>query len=221
MGMNMKTTTHTSFLTRSILVYTAIPLLIFLLENQTKRALYKEIISLVTILSYCLLTGQFFWSRLNYYATRATAAKKLLTLHNTMGCICILVLLLHPLLLVIPRFIEKGISPADALLVIFTTFTGKGVVLGIIAWSLMVIIGLTSLLRKKMGMQYPDWQKLHGILSLLFIVAATWHAIELGRHTTFAMSRLFIVFASGSVLLLAAKYTFQKSTKAECNNEAL
>ncbi len=217
----MKKTTHSSFITRSLLVYTAIPVFIFLLENQTGRALYKETISLITIIAYCLLTGQFFWSRLNFHAIRSTSAKKLVTLHNTVGYICILVLMLHPLLLVVPRFIDRGVAPADALLVIITTFTSKGVVLGIIAWFLMIIIGLTSLFRKKMRLRYPDWQVLHGILSLLFIVAATWHATELGRHASFAMSRLFVIFAGGGVLLLAAKYIFQKSTKPEHRNEAI
>jgi predicted ferric reductase len=217
----MKTTTHSSFLIHSILAYAAIPLFIFLLENQHERALYKDTISLITIISYCLMTGQFFWSRLNYYVTRSTTARKLVTAHNTIGYICILVLMLHPFLLVIPRFFEHGITPADALLVIITTFTSQGVVLGIIAWFLMVLIGLTSLFRKKIGLRYSDWQTLHGLLSLLFIIAATWHAIELGRHASFAMSRVFVMFASWGVLLLAAKCIFQKSKKTEHSNEAL
>ncbi len=77
----------------------------------------------------------------------------------------------------------------------------------------MLILGITSLIRNKLPMKYKTWRLLHGILSALFISLATWHAVDLGRHTDRPMSILMIALAAGGVLLLTQSWISEYSTK--------
>jgi len=117
--------------------------------------------------------------------------------HKIIGYSCVTVLLMHPFFLVIPRLFESGIGPVDAFVTIITTYTSRGVVLGLIAWCLMLIFGITSLARKILPMKYKSWRVFHGILAIAFISVATWHTIVLGRHTDLAMSIFIILRAVG------------------------
>ena len=85
--------------------------------------------------------------------------------------------------------------------------------LGIIAWCLMLALGITSLARKKLPMKYKTWRVFHGILAMLFISIAAWHVIDLGRHSNLAMSILISMLTAGGILLLLKTYTFKKSKK--------
>lgn len=129
--------------------------------------------------------------------------------HKIIGYTFVAVLLFHPLYIVIPRFFEAGVSPVDAFVTMVTTMN-LGVVLGILAWCFMLILGLTSFMRTKLPMKYKTWRIFHGVLAILFIVPAAWHAIDLGRHSTTAMSIFLSVLTASGVLLLLKTYFSKK-----------
>jgi len=141
---------------------------------------------------------------------------RLVRLHNVIGTTAVSILLIHPFLLVFPRFFEAGVAPGDALTTIITTFTSQGVVLGIIAWCLMLTLGIISLMRRKVPMKYTTWRMVHGILSMLFVVSGAGHVIDLGRHATLAMSVFIAILTAGGVLLLLQTYG-QKTEKVGVN----
>lgn len=86
-----------------------------------------------------------------------------------------------------------------------TTFDSRGVVLGIFAWFLALILGITSLSRKWLPLKHGTRRVFHGCLAVLFIAAGAWHAVELGRHVGQALSiYLFVLAGSGTVLLFQA-----------------
>jgi len=132
--------------------------------------------------------------------------------HKVVGYIFVPVLLLHPFFIVLPRYFESGIEPKDALQTMLTSFESLGVVLGMIAWVLMLLIGLTSMFRKLLPFSYKTWRIIHGVLSIAFVIVATWHALNLGRHTDNAMS-VYILIAAGVGVLLLLKTYFSKTTK--------
>jgi len=196
MGLKMSTYLKSDSFIQSILVFTGMPLLIWALGSLHERSLLKESISIMTILAFCQMIGLFFWSRGNRHAG----------LHKIVGYTCVTVLLFHPVLLVVPRFFASGVPPVDALATILTTFN-QGVVLGMLAWCLMLIIGITSLARRKLPMKYTTWRVLHGILAMLFVSIAAWHVIDLGRHASLSMSILIIVMTAGGIQILLKNYT--------------
>lgn len=191
---------------QSILAFTGIPLLVWTMGNLPDRTLLKDIISGMAILAFWQMIGQFFLARTNRVAVEDLTMSNVVKYHKIIGYIFIIGLLVHPVLLVVPRFFESGVSPVDAFLTIITTFTSQGVVLGIIAWCLMLTLGITSLAREKLPMRYTTWRFFHGILAMMFISIAAWHVIDLGRHSTRTMSTLITVLTAVGVLLLLKSY---------------
>ncbi|MCG8552529.1 MAG: ferric reductase-like transmembrane domain-containing protein [Desulfobacterales bacterium] len=156
--------------------------------------------------------GQFFWTRSSRTVLTNLKMSRVVNYHKFIGYICITILSLHPLYLVIPRCFEAGVAPVDAFFTIITTLN-QGVVTGIIAWCLMLVLGITSFLRDKLPMTYKTWRLFHGILAMLFISTAVWHTIDLGRHANLSMSILISMLTAGGILLLLKTYTFKKSKK--------
>ena len=212
MGVKMSTYIKSSFFRQSVLAFAGMPLLIWVMGNFPERSLLKESLSVITILAFCQMIGQFFWARTNRSAVAGLKMSKVVKYHKIIGYTFVIILFLHPFYLVVPRFFEAGVDPVDAFITIITTFN-QGVVLGIIAWCLMLVLGITSLARKKLPMKYKTWRVFHGILAMLFISIAAWHVIDLGRHSNFALSILISMLTSGGILLLLKTYTFKKSKK--------
>ena len=202
----MSTYIKSNFLKQSVLVFTGMPLIIWTMGNLPDRSLLKESLSVMTILAFCQMIGQFFWSRTNRYAVVNLKMSKVIKYHKIIGYTFAIALLFHPVLLVVPRFFESGVAPFDAFITIITTFTSQGVVLGIIAWCLMLKLIITSLARKKLPMKYTTWRVFHGIVAILFIFVAAWHVIDLGRHSSIAMSIFITLLTTGGVLLTGKRY---------------
>lgn len=210
----MKTTVKTYNRLAALLVFIAFPLLIWAVGDLPRRTFLKEAISLLTILSFSMMILQFFLSRGNGKILAAHRKVKVVKLHKIIGYIFVSFLLLHPFLIVFPRYFEAGIEPGEAFTTMLTTWDSKGIVLGLTAWGLMLLLGLTSLLRKRLGIKYTTWRVFHGILSILFITLATWHALELGRHTDLPMSIYMVALGSLGVFQLLRSYLTKPKKQA-------
>ena len=213
MGMKMRAYIQNSFFRQSLLVFTGLPLLIiWTMGNFLERSLLKEVLSVITILALYQLIGQFYWARTNRSAVRNLTMAKVLRYHKFIGYTFVSVMIFHPLYVVIPRFFEAGVSPVDAFFTMVTTLN-LGVILGIIAWCLLLILAVTSFLRDKLPMRYKSWRVLHGILSILFVATAGWHAIDLGRHSSLVMSIVLSLLTVGGIVILLKTYILKKNIK--------
>ncbi len=200
-----------------VLAFAGMPLLVWVLGDFPRRSLLKESLSLLTMLAFCLVIGQAFWSRLNRSAINVLQMKRLIQLHTGIGYICISILLVHPFLLVVPRFFEIGAAPVEAFFIIITTVTSTGVILGIIAWCLMLTLGVTALIRTMLPLSYRTWRAIHALLASLCIAAAVWHVVDLGRHASLAMSALIIILAGSGLLLLVRSTLMNRCKKIEAH----
>lgn len=205
----MKIDIKTYHLVGAILVFVGLPIMFLGLGDFPRRSLLKESISFLTVVAFSLMLSQFFLARSNRYFISAFKFSRVLAVHEFIGYSAVGAFLVHPFLIVLPRFYEAGVSPIHALVTILTTLESRGVVLGLVAWGLMFLIGLSSLFRDKMPMSYRTWTQLHGTLSLLFIAIASWHAIELGRHTDKLISVFIILLALTGSSLLIRRYADQ------------
>lgn len=196
-----------------LLIFIGLPIVFWALGDVPRRSYLKEIFSILTLVAFSLLLGQFYLARSNRYILKEHKMSSVVKWHKTLGYILVGVLMLHPFFIVIPRYFESGIDPKDAFITMLTTFDSLGVVLGMITWSLMLIIGLTSMFRNQLPFSYKTWRVVHGILSIVFISVATWHAIDLGRHTNKAMGVFMIVVATGGIFLLLKTYLLQPTKK--------
>lgn len=183
-------------------LFVSMPLLIWAAGSYPQRTLLKESLSVVTIVAFSLMIGLFYLARTNRAATKKISVSKLLSWHKIVGYLAVPVLLVHPFLLVVPRFFEAGIAPGEAFKTIITTFTSSGILFGLSTWSLLLILGLTSLMRKKLPLSYQTWRTIHGVLATLCLVGAAVHVIDLGRHTDSAMTAFFVLLSTGGIYLL-------------------
>lgn len=207
-GAKMLTDMKTYNRLAAILFFLALPLLFWAQGDTPRRGFLKECISVLTILAYFLMLGQFFLSRGNKKVLKPHKMGKVVKFHKVFGYIFVSVLLVHPLLIVVPRFFEAGIAPGEAFSTLISTWDSQGIILGMVAWGLMLILGLSSIFRNRLGMKYTTWRGFHGILSIAFITLATWHAMDLGRHTDLPMSLYMGAIAGIGVLLLLRTYLF-------------
>ncbi|MBI9072642.1 MAG: ferric reductase-like transmembrane domain-containing protein [Melioribacteraceae bacterium] len=195
------------------IVFLVLPIFLLLMGDFKERTLLKDSISILTIIAFCLMSGQLFLNR-NYRKIRHDMKmSSVVKIHKFIGYSFLVVLLVHPFLIVVPRFFESGVEPIDAFMTIITTFNSLGVILGIIAWCLLLVLGITSMFRNKLKFSYKTWRVFHGILAFAFIVFAVWHVIDLGRHINFLMSVYLIAIAFFGIVLLLNTYLFNSSTR--------
>lgn len=202
----------------AILLFIGFPILFWAIGNIPKRSFLKECISVLTLLAYFLLIGQFFLARSNKKSLSVYKMAWIVNIHKIIGYIIVPILLIHPLLIVFPRYFESGVSPVEAFITIISSYQTTGVLLGIISWTLMLILGFTSFFRNKLGMAYKTWRVFHGLLSIVFIMLATWHAIDMGRHTNLNMSIFMIILVGFGVVLLMKSYLIKPLNWRETND---
>lgn len=198
----------------ALLVFIGLPVLFWALGDTPQRSSLKETISVITLIAFSMMLAQFYLARSNRKVLKEHKMSKVVKWHKVIGYVFVGILLVHPFLIVVPRYFESGIDPIDAFITLITTFDSLGVILGMISWYLMLLIGLTSMFRNQLPMSYLTWRVFHGILSIAFITLATWHAIDLGRHTDKAMSVFMVIMAAGGVFLLLKTYFIKTPQKA-------
>lgn len=201
MGVMMK-----KQLIKYLLLFSFLPLLLWALGDFHRGTVLKEALSVLVILSFFLIIGQLFLSRGNGDVFKESKMARVTKFHKIIGYTATAVIMLHPFFIVIPRFFEAGLKPEDAFITLITNFESLGVIFGIVAWTLMMIIGFTSFFRDKTGMSYKNWRVLHGMLSIIFITVASFHMIDLGSHINTLFVATIVALASYGILITINLY---------------
>jgi predicted ferric reductase len=210
LGGMVKRDLKTFYAIGALAIFVGLPVLFYALGEVPRRSLLKESISLVTLLAFSLMIGQFFLARSNKSVIELFDHQHIQNLHKVIAYPALIVFLLHPFLIVFPGYFEAGVDPIKALVRMLSLFDNLGILLGMIAWVLLLIISLTAIFHGPLitlfVIKYRNWRKFHGYLSVIFIVLATWHAVELGRHSHGLMAAFFIVVAAVGITLLLNMY---------------
>ena len=195
----MKITAKTYAIITGLAVFIGLLLLLYMLGDAPRRSVVKEALSLLTLLAFTMMLGQFFLARSNETLLSLFKPPQVQKVHKVIAYTAIGVIFLHPALIVLPRFLEGGIRPWDAFVTMITDWGNLGIVLG-----------LTVFFRKKLipkfALRYRGWRYFHGALAVCFTVLALWHSIALGRHTDVALSVYFLTLAALGFAMLARMY---------------
>jgi predicted ferric reductase len=213
MGLVIKKSNYLVKLIPLAIVFMVVPIVLYFLGDTPKRDLLFESLSILTILGFSLLLSQFFLARTNSGLVKDIRMVNVLKIHKVIGYVFISILLLHPFFIVVPKLFDNGVSATDAFLKIITSFNSLGVILGIIAYCSMVLILITSFFRFKLHLNYKTWRYLHGYLTMLFIITATWHVINLGRHSNNPFSIYYLLAVVSGLYFLLKTYAFKTSKK--------
>lgn len=206
----MKFTVQRVTILAAITVFVGLPVLFYVLGDAPRRTVLKEAISIATLLAFATMLGQFFMARSNTWLLSVFKPPQIQKVHKYIAYSAVAVILAHPALIVLPRTLEGGVRPWDAFVTMITEIGSLGIVLGLIAWVLLLVLAVTAYFRKpiikRLPTHYKGWRYVHGGLAVGFTTLALWHVIELGRHTDIAMSVLFITLSLIGFAMLAKLY---------------
>ncbi|MGO4908188.1 ferric reductase-like transmembrane domain-containing protein [Pseudorhodobacter sp. W20_MBD10_FR17] len=206
----MKLSAQTYAIIAGLAVFVGLPLLFYTLGDAPRRTYLKEAISIATLLAFTMMLGQFFLARSNETLLSLFKPLQIQKFHKYIAYSAVAIILLHPALIVLPRILEGGIKPWDAFVTMITDLGNLGVVLGIFAWVLLLVLGVTAFFRRKLiprfTLKYRGWRYFHGGVAVTFTGLALWHSIALGRHTDIAMAAFFITLAALGFAILAHIY---------------
>ena len=198
----------------SLFIFVIIPLFILSLQTLPPRTLLKESTSVLVIVGFFFLLGQFYLNRSNKVFIKIYKMVKIIKFHKIIGYLVIAIFFIHPFLIVLPRFFEAGVDPIYAFWLMITDFKSLGIIFGLIAWCVMIALLLTSFYKDKLNMTYSKWRLLHIVLSVVFISTALWHVIDLGRHMNEIMILFIFLLVCIAVYQLRKLY-FSKNYKKE------
>lgn len=197
-------------LVAAAVLFIGVPIALYAFGDFPRRSWLKEGLSIATLLAFSLMMGQFFLARSNLAMLQIHTMMNVQRLHKAIAYGVLAVVLLHPFLIVLPRYFEAGVDPVDALVTMLTSFNKPGVVLGEIAWVSMLVLSITSIFRmrliKRFKIKYRNWRYFHGGLSVVLVLAALIHSIALGRHTDAPMMVFEITLTVIGLWLLAKLY---------------
>ena len=213
MGIIMNKESYITNLSSLIIFFIGVPILIFVLGDFPRRNALSETISLITILGFSLLISQFFYSRINKRLVKKIRMVHVLRIHKFIGYVFISILLLHPFFIIVPKFFDNAVTPVEAFFKLITTFDSLGIMLGLIAYAVMLILLVTAFFRFKLHLKYKAWRNFHGYLTLLFVISATWHVITLGRHSNMSFSIYYVLTVASGIFYLLRVYLFKTSTR--------
>lgn len=182
-----------------------IPFLISRTINMDDKGIYVSIISTVNLLAMMAFFVQFpLGSRLKQIPIFANIDWSI-SKHKKAGQWLGAIFLLHPLLILGPRFF---VSFNDAMVSIVETITSPQMLTGVIAWCLMIVWILTSIFKNHLPMRYETWRFTHVVGFVVIAFLATLHVTSVGSHGQF-QSQFTIVWwtlCSLSVLMVGYNY---------------
>ena len=211
MGLIMKKESYISKLFPLAIAFIGMPILLYFLGDFPKRDFLMETLSLTTILGFTILISQFFLSRTNGKLVKDIRMVNVLKIHKFIGYLFISILMLHPFFIIVPKLFDNGVTPTDAFLKLITTFSSLGIILGLTAYTCVLILLVTSYFRFKLHLNYRTWRIIHGSLASIFVTAATWHIINIGRHSNTAFSVYYVAIVASGVYYLLSTYLFKTS----------
>lgn len=194
---------------------------VYLAVNQRVPTLstYQNIMLLCTLGAFGMMIAQFWLTRAKLLGLSKVPTSTVIRYHKFIGIIAGGFLLLHPILMVARRFWVVESDPIDNLKLLIQSLALRPAVA---AWIVLALLLLLSASRIHRRMRFQDWRQMHGILSVAFILLASWHVIAVGRHSNVAMSAFWILLCGASVVPLVISWLPAISLKlkrpAEPNN---
>ncbi|MDH4002488.1 MAG: ferredoxin reductase family protein [Xanthomonadales bacterium] len=150
-----------------------------LIEGLEVRGWYEETVVFLSIITFSMMLLQFALTPRVDVVANLSGVDNTMRVHNRFGEYLGYLVLLHPFLIVLPRFIvAPSFAPGD----VWDLFTQSETSTGMYAWSLMLVWVLMAVFKDKTGLSYEAWRYTHGIGFIAVIILATHHAVTVGRH---------------------------------------
>ncbi|WP_158589092.1 ferredoxin reductase family protein [Alginatibacterium sediminis] len=128
-----------------------------------------------------------------------------MTQHKQVGKALALVFLLHPILILAPRFMA---STDDGLTSLRAIVTSPNTLSGIVAYLLMLVWITLSIFKDKLRIRYETWRVLHVVGFMLIAILATSHITSIGSHSQFNSRFEWLWWSLCALSLLGTAYNY-------------
>ncbi|NDR59268.1 ferredoxin reductase family protein [Aliiruegeria sabulilitoris] len=189
-------------------VLVLVPYGLALSQGLEIRNIYTELVTALSIAGLAAMLLQFVLAgRIGWFIRHAGLDQSML-LHRRAGQCIAALFLLHPFLIVLPRFI---VAPQLAAHDIWLTFTAAETATGFYAMALLVVLVLTSVFKDRLPISYEAWRLSHGTGFAIVAILATDHAITNGRHGVYNhwFDAMWIALCAAAVASLLDTYLWQ------------
>lgn len=167
---------------RLLVVYatlTLLPYLWSLTQDLAYRGVYTTIVTILNLTGLAALLAQSLLSGRIDAVTRYAGIDNGMRLHRQVGELVGIYFFLHPLLIVLPRYM---IAPQRANADLWTSLTASESATGLYALCLMAVWVLMAKYREKLRISYEAWRITHGVGLVAVAILAAHHAVTVGRH---------------------------------------
>lgn len=171
-------TSERSYLLIYILVL-VIPYAVAATINVQHRAMFQSAVTLLNVCGLAALMLQFPLASRSRALARSMGIDQAMVIHRKAGEALAIFFLLHPFLILLPRFL---IAPHGAWSDVWTTITAGNIQTGLYAWAILIVWTLVAWSRRKAGLSHEAWRLTHSLGFAAVAVLATLHAIKVGRH---------------------------------------
>lgn len=207
-GPKTKLKLHFGRKAKLLLGYLCLMILPFLatyaLDMQDKT-FYAAMISTVNTLAMMMFYIQFpLGSRLKQIPLFANIDWNM-SHHKKVGQWIGLAFLLHPVVIVAPRFF---LTYGDGMTSVISVITAPQMLTGIIAWVLMIVWVLMSIFKERLPMKYETWRFTHMVGFIGIAILATLHVTTVGQHGQFGgwYNEIWWALCSASVVMVLFNY---------------
>lgn len=130
--------------------------------------------------------------------------------HKQVGKWLGLFFLLHPLLILAPRFL---VSFDDGMTSVVEAITSPQLLTGIIAWLVMIVWVVLAIFKDRLRISYETWHLTHLLGFVIVCVLATLHITSVGRHGQFdaQFNILWWMLCAMAVGLVLYNWTIKKT----------
>ncbi|WP_114520799.1 ferric reductase-like transmembrane domain-containing protein [Altererythrobacter sp. ZODW24] len=196
---------------RMLLVYillVSIPFVYSLTQKLEYRGIYEIVLTYLNIMVFAALLAQYpLAGRINAIS-RVTGLDNGMRLHRKAGELIALFFLLHPFLILAPRFL---LSPQRAWGDVWDTAIASEASTGVFAWAVMSVWVLMAMYKDKLKISYEAWRISHGIGFIAVAILGTHHAVTVGRHGRYEIwfDLMWIALCAVAVTIVSYIYFVQ------------
>lgn len=160
----------------------ALPFLATFSLDMADKTLYATILATINTLAMMAFYLQFaLGSRLKKIDLFANIDWNMSN-HKRIGQLLGVLIILHPILILAPRFL---VSFNDGMHSLISTITAPQMLTGIIAWVGMIVWILIAMFKDKLKISYEAWRLSHVLGFVVIAILATLHITSVGSHGQF------------------------------------
>lgn len=182
-----------------------LPYLLTFTLDMADKGLYAGLLTAINTLAMMAFYLQFpLGSRLKRIPLFANIDWNI-THHKKIGQWIGITILLHPILILAPRFM---VSFEDGMHSLITVLTAPQMLTGIIAWVGLILWILAAIFRQQLKLSYEVWRFTHMLGFVAIAILATLHVMSVGSHGQYGETYNLIWWALGYLSVSMVLYNY-------------